>query len=87
MTTVTVDVSIVPVEFREAALLDLNAATAAELEELPGIGPELARRIVAYREAHGPFGSVEELLKVPGIGPATLERIRDLVTVAPEQTP
>jgi len=61
--------------------LDLNSATAAELEELPGIGPELARRIIAYREAHGPFRSVKELLNVPGIGPAILERIQDLVTV------
>ncbi len=79
--TVTVEVTIVPVEFHELSPLDINSATASELEELPGIGPELARRIVAYREAHGPFRSVEELLNVPGIGPATLERIRELVTV------
>lgn len=79
--TVTVEVAIVPVEFRELSPLDLNSATASELEELPGIGPGLARRIVAYRETHGPFRSVEELLNVPGIGPATLERIRELVTV------
>lgn len=80
--TVTLEVTIAPVEFRELLpRLDLNSATAAELEELPGIGPELARRIIAYREAHGPFRSVEELLNVPGIGPAILERIQDLVTV------
>jgi competence protein ComEA len=79
--TVTVEVAIVPVEFRELSPLDLNSATASELEELPGIGPKLARAIVAYREEHDPFRSVDDLLRVPGIGPATLERIRDLVTV------
>lgn len=61
--------------------LDLNSATAAELETLPGIGPALAGRIVAYREEHGPFTSVEDLLQVSGIGPATLERLRPLVYV------
>jgi len=61
--------------------LDLNTATAADLEELPGIGPGLARSIVEYREAHGPFEVVEDLLLVPGIGPSRLAQIRDLVRV------
>ena len=52
----------------ELAPLDLNDASAEELTELPGIGRELARRIVAYREEHGPFESVEELMEVSGIG-------------------
>lgn len=55
--------------------LDLNTASAAALEELPGIGPALAERIVAWREEHGPFSGPEELQAVPGIGPATAEAI------------
>ncbi|HEX2029893.1 MAG TPA: ComEA family DNA-binding protein [Actinomycetota bacterium] len=62
-------------------LVNVNTATATELEELPGIGPVLAEAIVAYREEHGPFTSVDQLEDVSGIGPVTLEEIRDLVTV------
>ena len=61
--------------------LDLNSATAEELQKLPGIGETLSRAIVDYREEHGPFRSVEELLQVPGIGEKRLDEIRDLVTV------
>src|ERR1051326_6650953 len=50
------------------APLDLNTATATELDALPGIGPVLAARIVQHRREHGPFRSVDELLSVPGIG-------------------
>lgn len=56
--------------------LDLNTATAAELDVLPGIGPVLAARIVDHRRRHGAFHAVEELLTVPGIGPRLLERLR-----------
>jgi competence protein ComEA len=56
--------------------LDLNAATTAELDALPGIGPVLAARIVEHRRLHGSFRSVEELLSVPGIGPRLLARLR-----------
>ncbi len=59
--------------------LDLNTATAAELETLPGIGPEKAAAIVEYRQQNGPFLVVDQLLNVPGIGSATLEKIRDAV--------
>jgi competence protein ComEA len=62
------------------ALIDINAATAAELETLPGIGPARADDIVAYRETHGPFEAPEELTRVPGIGPATYERLAPLIT-------
>lgn len=62
-------------------LIGLNTASAAELESLPGIGPVLADRIVAHRQAHGPFRQVEDLLSVAGIGEAKLAAIRDLVTV------
>ncbi|HWB89080.1 MAG TPA: ComEA family DNA-binding protein [Acidimicrobiia bacterium] len=60
-------------------LISLNRATAAELEELPGVGPVLAERIVAHRDARGGFERVEDLLEVPGIGEAKLASIRDLV--------
>jgi competence protein ComEA len=58
------------------APLDLNTATAAELDALPGIGPVLAARIVEHRRLHGAFRSVEELRSVPGIGPRLLARLR-----------
>jgi competence protein ComEA len=63
--------------------LELNRASAAELEALPRVGPALAARIVAYRDAHGPFRSVEALDDVPGVGPATLATLRTRVTVSP----
>jgi competence protein ComEA len=59
----------------------INTADAAELEELPGVGPVLAGRIVAFREQAGPFATVEDLLDVPGIGEATLAGLRDVVVV------
>lgn len=59
----------------------LNSATAAELEELPGVGPVLAAAIVAYREQHGPFKTVEDLLDVTGVGEAKLAAMRDRVSV------
>ena len=59
--------------------LNVNHATAVELEALPGIGPGLARRIVADREAQGPFAAVADLDRVPGIGPALMARLGGLV--------
>ena len=56
------------------APVNLNTATLADLDRLPGIGPSLAREILAYREAHGAFASVDDLLLVPGIGPAKRRR-------------
>ena len=67
-----------------AGPLNLNTADAESLQALPGIGPALASRIVAYRFEHGPFQTVEDLLRVPGIGPNRWERIRPLVRVAEE---
>lgn len=60
--------------------VSLGAATAADLDALPGIGPVTAQKIVDWRAAHGPFRSVEDLDDVPGIGPARIEQLRDLVT-------
>ena len=61
--------------------IDLNHASAAELESLPGIGPVLAGRIVDYREEHGSFRNVEGLSEVSGIGTSVVERIADLLTL------
>ncbi|HNY84988.1 MAG TPA: helix-hairpin-helix domain-containing protein [Candidatus Hydrogenedentes bacterium] len=61
-------------------LINLNTATQAELETLPGIGPVYAGNIIAYREAN-PFRTVEDVEQVPGIGPKRLEAMRPLVTV------
>lgn len=68
-----------PGEARGGGLISLNRAAAPELEELPGVGPVLAGRIVAHRTEHGRFETVDDLLEVPGIGEAKLASIRDLV--------
>jgi competence protein ComEA len=64
-------------------LLNLNRATEREFDALPGIGPELAERIMEYRRSVGAFHSLEELRAVKGIGKKTFDRIRPLVTVTP----
>jgi comEA protein len=61
--------------------ININTATARQLEDLSGIGPTLAAKIVKYREEHGPFLSVNELDNVSGIGPKRLANIRDRCTV------
>jgi competence protein ComEA len=62
-------------------LVNLNTASATDLEALPGIGEVIAQRIVDYRTSNGPFSAVDELLEVSGIGDAILGSIRELVTV------
>ncbi len=61
--------------------LDLNTATAEELTALPGIGEELAGRIVAWRAEHGPFACVEEIMEVKGIGQGKFEELVGRITV------
>jgi competence protein ComEA len=61
--------------------VNLNTATAAELESLPGVGPATAATIVDDRTRNGPFASVDDLERVPGIGPAKLAALREQVTV------
>lgn len=61
-------------------VIDLNAADTYDLDRLPGIGPAKAEAILAYREEHGPFQSVDDLLSVSGIGEVTLENLRPYVT-------
>jgi len=70
-----------PSDGAAAGPLNLNAATAAQLEELPGIGPALAEAIVRERERMGGFRTIDDLQRVRGIGPARFEQLRDLVTV------
>jgi competence protein ComEA len=64
-----------------SAFLDLNAATALQLQQLPGIGPTTAQAIVKFREKSGPFQRVEDLLAIHGISPAKLEKLRPYVVV------
>jgi competence protein ComEA len=66
--------------------IDINRATAAELQQLPGIGPKRAQRIVDERRKQ-PFGSVEDLRRVPGIGPKILERLRPYVNLEKDAAP
>lgn len=61
--------------------LDLNTATQEELESLPGIGPSKAADILAYRDSHGPFLSLDDLVNVPGIGEVTVDSLRDYLIV------
>ncbi|HZN54687.1 MAG TPA: helix-hairpin-helix domain-containing protein [Candidatus Polarisedimenticolaceae bacterium] len=61
--------------------VDINAAGAAELQSVPGIGKALAERILAFREKNGAFGSVDDLLKVQGIGEKSLQKLRPYLTV------
>lgn len=62
-------------------LVNINTATAAQLETLTGVGPSLAKSIVTYRSQKGPFAKVDDLLNVPGIGPSKLAAMRNEVTV------
>jgi competence ComEA-like helix-hairpin-helix protein len=59
----------------DGELIDLDRATAAEIARLPGIGPDMARRLVEYRAQHGDFGGIEALDAVPGVGPALLAKV------------
>lgn len=63
--------------------VELNSATAAQLEQLPGIGPATARAIIRFRERSGPFERVEDLLAIRGISKKRLERLRPYVVVVP----
>lgn len=65
----------------EAGLMNINTASAGELEELPGIGPALGQSIVDYREAHGSFDAIGDVMKVRGIGEGLFSEIEELITV------
>ncbi|WGW13871.1 helix-hairpin-helix domain-containing protein [Saxibacter everestensis] len=65
----------------QSSLVNLNTASATELDELPGVGPVTAEKIISWREANGGFTAIEDLMDVPGIGPKTFAELKDLVTV------
>jgi competence protein ComEA len=67
--------------------VDVNVATAQELERLPRVGPALAKRIVEWRDRHGPFSNLEELRHVRGIGPSTVRLLDSLVTFSGRPSP
>jgi competence protein ComEA len=71
----------VKVKPKISAYVLLNRASAKEFEALDGIGPVLASRIIAYRKANGPFGTVEDLLQVPGIGAGTLSKFKSKLRI------
>ena len=65
----------------EAGPIHLNAATAAQLQQLPSIGPHMAARILEYRQAHGRFKTLDELQQVRGIGARTVDKLKPLVVL------
>ena len=67
--------------------IEINSAKVEDLQKVPGIGPTLARRIVEFREEHGPFERAEDLLNVQGIGERTLERMRPYLRVEIPKSP
>lgn len=75
------------VQAAQAGPIDLNRATETDLKRLPGIGPKIAARILAYRDEHGPFATVDALAKVSGIGPRTVAKLKPLVVCGPATGP
>lgn len=80
---VLTEVTVVPAPPSSAELININFASQAELESLPGIGPTTAQKIIQYREQNGPFLATEDIVNVSGIGPGIYGRIKDLITVGP----
>lgn len=78
--------AVVAGESAPAGVVNVNTATVEQLQLLPGVGPALAERIVAFREANGPFRSAEELEAVKGIGEKALDRLRPYLQVSGETT-
>lgn len=72
-----------PSKAAKGGVLNLNTASASELEELPGIGPSTAARIVEYRQKNGSFKKVEDLMNIRGIGEKSFLKLKPLITVTP----
>jgi len=71
-----------PAGISDSGLIDINTANLADLDQLPGIGPVIAQRIVDFRELHGPFESLDQLDEVEGISPGMVENIRPKATIS-----
>jgi len=78
---VLISMLLVPVSVIAGDKVNLNTATLEELMTLERIGPKYAQRIIDYREAHGPFEKIEDIMKVKGIGTKTFEANKDILTV------
>ncbi|HEY9152142.1 MAG TPA: helix-hairpin-helix domain-containing protein [Anaerolineales bacterium] len=72
-----------PTSVSSSSLVNINTATLQQLDTLPGIGPVTAQNIVTYRQQHGLFQHIEDIMNVSGIGPATFNNIQNLITVGP----
>jgi competence protein ComEA len=73
-----------PAAVAKVATLDLNSASLAELESLPGVGRRTAERIIEYRQKNGPFKKIEELMNVQGIGEKSFLKLKPLIAVSPK---
>jgi comEA protein len=73
-----------PAAVKPDAIVNLNTATATELQQLPGIGVATATRIIEYRQKNGPFKKIEELMNVQGVGEKIFLRLKPQITVAPK---
>ena len=71
----------------QAAVVNINTASAAQLDALPGIGPSKAAAIIDYRTAHGPFAKIEDIVNVKGIGPSTYDGLKGSITIEDVSTP
>jgi competence protein ComEA len=69
------------------AAVDVNSATQSELEAVKGIGPAKAKAIIEYREKHGPYQSVDDLVAVKGLGKASVDKLRDQLEARPRKEP
>ncbi len=69
-----------PLKSGQESKVNINTASAEELDALPGVGPAIAQRIVDYRTENGPFATIEDIMNVKGIGPATFARLKDHIT-------
>lgn len=77
----TFALAVVPAYSIDKGKININTASLEALTELKGIGPVIAERIIEYREEHGQFETIEDLINVKGIGEKTIENIRDEITV------
>ena len=68
----------------ESEKININTASAVDLDKLPRIGPKVAQRIIDYRKENGPFKKIEEIMKVKGIGEKTFAKLKELITVGAE---